>query len=283
MNYYKRFGDFCAGFTIFADIMYLLRKFMVFEADDAEGIFQKLKLFFDSTNFANRAHLVLIALLLSSLVLGLIFERLPYIGFTVSLIPLTHSLLMISEKYLEKNAVFYLLLIAVHVTGQFICALNLDRADGKRRAFICANICGATIPAFALLVKRTASALAALTEEEMFEKDAFFREIYDGLEDGGDKLIMKIAIITIVTVVLSFILRDIYFLDAALSAVPFGYTLYLAFAEKLTMFELLMFIVTFAYFVFKLLLVFFEPMAKKKDKTSKTKSENKNEELYNCQ
>lgn len=264
MNYFKRFCDFCAGFAAFSGIIYLLRKFMVYKFEEDENIIEKFKIFFGGDESLNRTYLIMIALFAASVIIGLIFEKLPYISFTASLLPFLHTVVMVEEKNIDKEPSFFLILAILHLAGNILHSINLDRADGKRRAFLCANICGVSVLGIALIVKKAVSEIPLLDEMEIRNKGAFFHEVFVNIDDGVDKLIMKIAIITLVTVALSFILWDIYFIDAALSAVPLGYTLYLVFTEKLTSLELLLFIITFTYFVFKLILVFFEPMAKKK-------------------
>ncbi len=264
MNYYKRFTDFCAGFAAFAALIYLLRSFMPFSPEEAEGISQKLKLFFERGNSNHRAYLVLIALLAISVTVSLIFERLPYISFAVSHLPFLHMIFMLDRGTMQDDPMIYLLLVSLHLSGNILYAIGLDRADGKRRAFICANVCGAMIFALAMLVKRTAELIAPLTEDEIRERGSFALEIFGGLEGGADKLIMRIAVIALVSVAISFVLRDIYFIDAACAAVPLAYTVYLVAAEKLTALPLTIFMLTLAYFIFKLTLTFFEPMAKKR-------------------
>ncbi len=266
MNYLKRFSDFCAGFAAFAASLYILRKFMSFNPADAEGIKEKARLFFSKDYFRDyRAYLILIILLAVSVIIGIILERLPYVGFAFSLAPMLQILLMLGEGKLYERPMLYVILGTVHVVGNIVYSLSLDREDGKRRAFICANIFGAALFSLGIWVWRRASQLSLLGKDKLSELNARDTTILLGLEDDSEKLIIGIAVFILISVAVSLILRDVYFIDALIAAVPFVYSVYLFASGKLTVFPQAVFFLTLFYFLFRIFIVIFEPMAKKCD------------------
>lgn len=263
MNYFKRFTDFCAGLAAFDAIIFLLGKYMSFKpAEKPEGLKETLKLFFDEkSQDSARAYLILITLLLLSVVAGRIFERLPYISFAVSLLPLMQICIMISESDLESRPAFILILGIIHSLGNVLHAFILDRKDGRRRALTCVNIFGISLACLGLLVKKWAEKFLDMTKQERRELPPIEREFSLAVRNGDHEIIYKLAILFAVTVLLSIILRDIYFVDAIASALPLGYTLYLFSTEKLILFPELIFILALSYFLCRLLVLFIEPMA----------------------
>ena len=263
MSYFKRFTDFCAGFTAFHAIIYLLGQFMSFNPADAEGIKEKLKLFLAKDAAKDhRAYVILIALLIFSVAVSLIFERLPYIGFAVSLLPISQILLMYVDKKLYEQPMLYVILGILHVSGNILYSLSLDKADKKRRAFICTTVFGVAIFSAALWLKKHTEELLMLEDDAISELGVKDKLILLETENSAHTILFKIGVIVLCTVLLSIILRDIYFIDVIASAVPFGYTLYLISFEKLTLFAPIALAVTFFYFVCRILLLTSEPMAK---------------------
>ena len=146
MNYFKRFTDFCAGFAIFSALMYILGKFTSFNPQDAQGMMDKVKLFVDKELHAdNRACVLMVILFGVSLVAGLVFERMPYISFAVSILPLAWVCVMLWQEFLSERPMLYLLMAATHCLGNLAHSLILDREDKKRRAFACVNILGGAV------------------------------------------------------------------------------------------------------------------------------------------
>lgn len=265
MSYFKRFTDFCAGFTAFYAIIYVFGQFMQYNPADAEGTKEKLKLFFSKENYRDyRAFLILIILLIVSVVAGRIFERMPYISLAVSILPMVQIMLIYSDDKLSDRPMLYILLGLIHVSGNILHAISLDKADGKRRAFICANICGICAALLGIWVWRKAKQLSLLDDAAVSELGVRDHAILLGAENDEHSILLKISVIILATVVLSLILRDIYFIDVISSAVPFLYVLYLFSTEKLTLFAQTAFVVTLLYFAYRILILISEPMAKRK-------------------
>ncbi len=265
MNYFKRFSDFCAGFSAFCAAVYVFGQFMTYNPADAEGIIEKLKLFLSKENAKDyREYVILIILLIGSVIVGCIFEKLPYIGTAISLLPMLQTILMFSEGKLYDRPMLYIVLGLIHVSGSIVYALSLDKADGKKRAFYCTNICGICASALGFLVYRRAGELASIAEADATELGTRDYAIYLGTEEDIQGLILKISIMILCGIALSVILRDIYFIDAFTAAVPLCYTVYLIFSEKLNLFSQAILAIVSFYFFCRVLIMIFEPVSENK-------------------
>jgi hypothetical protein len=167
----------------------------------------------------------------------------------------------------------YIVLGLLHIVGNIIHSLLLDRADGKRRAFICANVCGGAIVGFAAWLWLKLRGLAAY--DDPFEAEELSRldlKISIAAEEDFQKLIFNIAVMIAITVLISILLRDIYFIDAILALVPLVYCVYIVLLkDKLILFGELMLGATFFYFVCRMLLMIFEPMRTPKKQNRKAR------------
>ncbi len=271
MNYIKRFTDFCGGFSAFCAIVYAFGQFMSYEPSGDTGIIEKFKHFFFGNYPRNfNAYLVMITLLVVSVAVGCIFERFPFVSLSVSFLPFLWTLFMFASGWLYDRPMLYLILATVHMAGNIIYALSLDKADGKRRAFLCVNVAGGLFGALCLFVWRKLEKMKSLefSEEELEEMSDIDLEIFEGLESESAKLLLIIGIALLVTVALSVILRDLYYVDVILCALPFLYSVKVFFTEELTVFGGLVFAATAIYFIFRVLLMLSEPMRKSKKKES---------------
>lgn len=281
MSYFKRFTNFCAGFTAFHAIIYLIGQFMSFNPTGDPNMTEKIKLFLAPDHQkSHREYLVLIILLVLSAVAGRIFERAPYISLVISLAPLAKILLLFGDEKLFDRPMLYIILGLLHVSGNVIHAVILDRADGRRRAAICVHIFGICAFAASLWLMRQAKELLSLEEEAVAELGRLDLTVLAGAENGAHEIILKLGIFILSSVTLSIILRDIYFIDAILSILPFGYCVYLIATGKLTLFPAIILAATFLYFSFRLLLLFAEPMAKRISLPWRRKTEQKKHKSF---
>ena len=236
---------------------------MTFKLPDAETDAGKLKTFLSVDRPENyRGYVIMVALFLLSVLVGRIFERLPYVTLAVSLLPLYQTVNLFSTGKIEKFPILYLLFAILHTVGSVSHALVLDREDGKRRGFISANLLGAMMFAGGIWAWRRAEEL--LDYEDIFTVEGISKvelNLASAAADGAHKFLWNIAAIVLVCVVISLILRDIYFIDAILAAVPLVYAVHkVLIAEKLVIFEELTLILCALYFVTRVALVVFEPM-----------------------
>ena len=264
MKYVKRFTDFCGGFEAFCAIMFFVGQFMMYDPETEMGMLEKLQFFISEKNAKNfGAYLILIVLFILSVIIGVIFEKYPFICLSVSLLPMLQTIFMFSSKGLYEQPMLYIVLSLVHMAGNLFYALSLDKADGKRRAYWSVNLLGAVLSALCIYVFKRSKDIAAMALDDakkIEELSDFDTEIFSGIEGGSAKLFLIIGILLLVTVVVSVVLRDLYYIDAALCIVPFLYSLWLFFTEKLTVFGGVAFTAVAVYFVFRILILFSEPM-----------------------
>ncbi len=268
MKHFKRFTDFCAGFSAVMVAISLLGKFIGYNPQNTEGMLEKLKLFFAEDNIhRNRYQLILIIFFVLSLVVSRVFERLPYVTMAVSVLPLIQTFFIFADKRFEEYAYLHMIFAVLHTAGSLVYALTLDRADGKRRAFWAINLFGVCISLYVIPIVRRMLALADIDEIEKLHLSPFERKLQIGIENGADKILIKIALMIVIAVLISILLRDIYFIDAALAIAPLVYSLYVFSAEKLELFGLESFLIVSIYFIFRIAIMIFEPMRRKKQKT----------------
>lgn len=267
MKYFKRFTDFCAGFSAFMVAIRLFGKFMGYNPEKAEGFVDKFKLFFgkDSLN-RSREQLMLIILFIISIVVSRVFERLPYVTMAVSILPLAQTFFIFADKRFLEYSWLHIMFAVLHTTGSLVYALKLDSKDGKRRAFWAVNLFGVCISLYVIPIVKRMGELVGIYESERFKLLPLDSKLYAGIESGAAEILKRVAIMIVVSVVISILLRDIYFIDAALAIVPFGYSLYVFADKSLDTLALECFLLTAMYFVFRIAVMIFEPMRKKKQK-----------------
>lgn len=272
MRYFKRFTDFCAGFSAFMVAIRLFGKFMGYNPEKAEGMTDKFKLFFATDNLGrHRDQLLLVVFLIVSLVVSRVFERLPYITMAVSVLPLVQTFFIFADKRFFEYSWLYIIFAVLHTAGILVYAIKLDRYDGKRRAFWAVNVFGVCIAAYVIPIVRRMAEFVDIDARDKAKLLPFESKLQIGIENGADKILIKIALMIVIATLISIILRDIYFIDTALAIVPFIYSLYVFSTKALKVFALECFLLTSVYFVFRISIMLFEPMRTKKQKQDKVK------------
>ena len=231
MNYFKRFGDFCAGFAAFSAVIYLFREFMAYTTEEELGLLGKLKSFLSFEPRKDyRFFLPLIGLFLLSLIISLLFKKHPYVSFAVSVLPLLRVISMFVSEKLYERPMLYVILGAIHVAACLWECVRLDRARSGRRAALAADLCGLVGLGLCLYTLRQTR---VVTEMESVDLSFFERKIYTGLEGADLTVFWVTAALFGVTVLLRWIWRDLYYLDALLSLPLPVYTIYLWEAGKI--------------------------------------------------
>lgn len=267
MKYLKRFTDFCGGFAAFCAIVYSMGQFIMYTPADEISTVEKFKHFFFGNYTKNfNAYVVMISLFVISLVVGVIFERFPFVSLSVSLLPLMWTLFMFASGWLYERPMLYVILALVHMSGSIIYAVLLDRVDSKRRAFWCVNVFGTLLGALCLAAWRKSEIMRSMTfkDDEILDFSDIDNEIFIGLADDSAKLLLIIGVLLLVTVIVSLLLRDLYYIDVILCAVPCIYSLRAFFTEELTTFGGVVFSAVAVYFVMRIFIMLSEPMRVKK-------------------
>lgn len=253
MSYFRKFSDFCSGFSAFMTLIYLFRQFMVFSfADEVEGIREKLKMFFSKEEqYVNHLLLILAALCILSVIMGRVFARYPHISLVFTAFPVVMMAHMIRAEYIKEYPLLHMLLGCLAVAGAVYECVRRDRLDGKRRSAFGGNIVSLSVAAFCLWIYRRGQTVVMLSEtvvEEAEEETAvvslFDRQILSGMESMDMKIFWQFAAVFGALVLISLWLSDIYFIHGILAIVPTVAAVYMWNTDKLTVHPELL--VTFA-------------------------------------
>ena len=255
MSFFKKFTDLCAGIAAFFASIFFIRKYMAFvpeeppepsknvASDTLEGVTDaiekvtekfpsKLEQFLEPTEKADYSMLIpLIFLLLLSALLGRVFKRLPYVCFGISLLPAMMIAYMYEAGTIYEQIGLFLILGALHVVGNLVECIIRDREDGRHRASIAAKISTAAPAIFCFFVMWK----GAQTSPEDIEKINHFEDrVFFGMTEADVEIMTRLGIMLLVILAITLILHNVYFIDAILSVIPFGYVVYQVAGEFLT-------------------------------------------------
>ncbi len=231
MRYFKKFGDFCSGFSCFTVIIYLFRQFMVFKPEDSLeeklGLRDKLWLFFSREDeLAHFLLLILSLMLLISLLCSFIFERLPYLALIFSIPPMLFVLDLSLKDQIEDYPMLILLLTVLAPLSQLCECLRRDREDCGCRIGMAGDIICTGTAAFALYLRSRVNFLLSGADTSAVELNHFDAEIFRRIDTANLSLLLLIAIAYLALALIRLLLRDIYFIDLALSLIPLGVLIY---------------------------------------------------------
>ncbi len=263
MKYFKRFTDVLSGVALLNVIVFLLGKFSMYMKNFDMTFSERLKSFLDpKTAGEYRSYFFIAVFLLLSIAAGRIFERFPTLALCASLPAFIHTIVLFGRRRLHTMPMFYIVITLVAVIGNILYALSLDRIDGKRRAYRCANVFGLSGLLLAYWVYDNAETYRGMDIYELSKLDRLHIELARTYLNEDEGLIYKIALLLAISLAASFFLRDIYFLDAAIALVPCVYSIYIVATKELNTFIAVAAAIPLLYFISKLLLVFFEPTLK---------------------
>ena len=232
MSYFKKFTDFCAGVAAFVAALFLIRKYMSFYPDEKLLEEQsKLAQFMAGKNTDATMYVHLIFFLVLSVIVGIIFRKLPYVCLGVSLVPAIYVAFMFGEELLYEQPALYIVAIALHVIGNLAECIFRDKEDGRHRLFVASKVASGVSAAACFIIALSAQ---NTPEDIDFSKlNSFQREIYYHTEPDDPDSIMILGWMFVALLIIGIILYNIYFVDALLSLIPLGYALYLFFGEEL--------------------------------------------------
>lgn len=266
MSHLKKFSDFFAVFGLCSALIYLLTQYIPFEALEAESTAEKIKFFFSAKPSIDYfAYAFLAALFLLSFLVAKIWPHLSALNFGLSLLPIVWSFFMLAADKFQEYPMLYLLCALFNGAGAFADSLIADRTDGKKRAVLCADLCAAVLAVLALAVFLRSEMLAGSSAEEWNFLD---RAIGPALENGSSfSPYWRVALMYALTVVISRLLKDVYFVDAAVSLIPLCFTLAHWHEKTLPAYGASVAALAVCYTICRLTLTFF-PLSKKSDEAS---------------
>lgn len=230
MSAIKKFSVFCGGFAAFSAAIYLFGQFMSYDprVEEELSILDRFKMFLSREPVKDYyLYLMLLGLLLLTLALSLIFRKHPWIGFAASILPLLRLMSMFSSEKLYERPMLYVLLCVVQSAGLLYECIRMDRADGKRRAAFGTDLVALIGILLCFYTVAQAEIVATLDPSTLPDLSFFQQKLYFHLEDADLSVFYRPAIALGATLILRWILRDVYFLDAVLAVVPAVYSIWL--------------------------------------------------------
>lgn len=237
MTYFKKFGDFCSGFSAFTALMYLFRQYMMFDFKDEElKILEKAKIFFSPTaNPPYYAMLILAAVFVLSVIGGRVFARLPYVAIVFCVTPLMMTVYMIKANLIAEYPMLYAILGIVALISAVADCIHMDKSDGKCRGAYAGDAVSLFFAVFCVFVARKYTELSSLSKDGAVALSRFENDILANGTQAEIKLLYILAALYVLLTVVSLILRDIYFIDALLCVPPATYLIYMWGAQRLTL------------------------------------------------
>lgn len=257
MSLFKKLTDFCAGIAAFVGGLFLLQKYMTFkpltdseyiqwlsydvkyssETLDTSAIVapSKINQFFTPeliSNFDYRLLAILVVTLILSVVIGIVFRKLPYVCFFFSLIPAVVTAYAFTNNSLFTQIGLFLIAAALHVAGNLYECMLRDREDGRHRLWICAKISTLFPAAFCLLCTKLTDKI--IVDETVNKKLPIFKEIGKTLAKPENmELVTKIGWMFFIIFVITTLFYNVYFIDVILTAIPVVYTIHLLYSGNL--------------------------------------------------
>ena len=261
MSLFKKLTDFCAGIAAFVGSLFLLQKYMLFEPLDTQeyiewlsyeikysdgklspsmldGITEapsKLSQFFTpklANEYDYRLLAILIVTLAISILVGLIFKKLPYVSFFFSLIPAVEITYLFTKERLYTQIGLFLIAGALHVAGSIFECIIRDKEDGRHRLWVCAKISLLFPAAFCLLCTKLTDVISI---EGIDDKLPIFKDIAFKMTNPNNmEIVTKIGWMYVIIFAVAMVFYNVYFIDTILTAIPLIYTIHMLYSENLS-------------------------------------------------
>ena len=271
MSYFKKFTDFAAGVAAFVTSVFLLRRYMSFEPDvdllEEQG---KLSQFLADSSIDADIHIQLIIFIAIAILAGIIFKKLPYIPLALSLIPAIYVSFMFNDNIIYEQVLLFFVATALLVIGNLVECIFRDKEDGKHRLFLASKVvsflCSATCFIFYYLLNNPPA------EKDFSDLNSFEQEIFFHTTQSDSDSLLVLAILFLVVFVIGLVLYNVYIVDAILSVLPLGYSLYVLFWEKLTVSPIIFVFLSGICFITNVMLAVFENNLSRKEQLKRQSS-----------
>ncbi len=264
MSYFKKFTDFAAGVAVFVASLFLIRRYMSFYPD--ESILEeqsKLQQFLADKSVDATMHLYLIFFLVLAIAIGIIFRKFPYVPLAFSIIPAIYVCFMFTANIIYEQIVLFFAAAALLIIGNLVECIYRDREDGRHRMFVATKIISAisAITCFYIgYLSQNPPVDKEFSDLNSFQKEIFFHNT----ETDATSLYVLGAMFAAVFII-GLILYNVYFVDAIVSLVPLGYSLYALFWEKLTIAPIIFVALAATCFIANVMLMILENNLSKKE------------------
>ncbi len=231
MSNFRKFTEFCAGISVFAAIMFVLRQYLGYKFGEVESTKEKLKIFFDPSSSRDyRGYILLAALLILAITVSLVFKRIPELSFFFSALPFFCVIYLYDAGKLYERPMLFFCLSAIQISGNIFDSLRAS-VYGRKYSPVFTSLFATVLPMLcsALIIWRK-EAISSLPTDKLYPFDI---EILRKSESIDVSLFKTIAIMYAVILLISVILRGVHFIDLALSLVPLTFVIYKHVTEAL--------------------------------------------------
>jgi len=274
MSFFRKFSALLLGFCTLCGTIELLRKYMTYEFSDDEimlGTVEKIKLFLSpDAKGEPRHYAIFVALLLFSLLIFLLFYKLPALSVFASSLPLFHSFILFSDERLGDTPFFFILCLATCLAASLYDSVVFDT---EKKLTVTHHVAAGFGVVFAIFLKiipslvkkydeltkimpsdATGAPKAAADMSEIFGIELFFTT-----PDEQLAFMNTLFVLIIICVLLSYLLRGAYFIDLILSAYLLVLSLAKYHAGVLVRSVAPIIAFAFIYFALRLAVFFAEP------------------------
>jgi hypothetical protein len=175
---------------------------------------------------------ILIVTLAISILVGLIFKKLPYVSFFFSLIPAVEITYLFTKERLYTQIGLFLIAGALHVAGSIFECIIRDKEDGRHRLWVCAKISLLFPAAFCLLCTKLTDIISI---EGIDDKLPIFKDIAFKMTNPNNmEIVTKIGWMYVIIFAVAMVFYNVYFIDTILTAIPLIYTIHMLYSENLS-------------------------------------------------
>jgi hypothetical protein len=165
------------------------------------------------------------------------------------------------------HKVFYIFVSIVVFCGNLFDAVHVDSVSGRRQTFWGAGILGTlciVLSSAALFINSFVKGMyekflnGEMSEEELeLERlmNVFGIDIVKEIPEKETSVLLFVIIAIAVGLVISYLLKEVYFIDVITAAVPFVYVIFALHTERLSTVPMLVAVPVCAYFVCRLALM----------------------------
>ncbi len=268
MSLFKKFTDFVGGIGAFFATLYFMGQYMAYDPGELEEGVSKLDKFLSADGPREyRQYVIWVLLVALSIACSILLKKYPAITLSISALQFIHIMNCIYISMVYDHKEFYIFVSAIVFCGNLFEAVHTDKKEGRRQTFCGAGIFGVfsiVLSAAALFISSFVKSTyekflnSELTEEELdLERlmKALGIDIIKEVPEKEADVLLFVIIALAVGVVISYLLKEVYFIDVITAAVPFVYVVFAFHAEKLSTVPMLTVFPVCSYFVCRLALM----------------------------
>ena len=274
MSIFKKFCDAFVAFCALCGIIGLLRRYMDYTFTDDEmmlGAREKIKIFLSpEAKGEPYGFAIFVGLIVISFLVSRIFPKLPVLALVSSVPPLFFSGILFFNDKLGDFPLFFVLSLGLGFVGALYDSFIYDKEKNRTLTHHAAAIIGAIFGAFALFIPKLAEKYEALTKIMPSDAEKTAKLVADKLKLMGVNLFFEFSeeelkllgflfALTVISLILSYLLRGAYFIDLAFAGAIFLLVLAKWHAGVLVRTEAPIIALAAIYFAMRLAIFFAEP------------------------